>query len=187
MSWIQHMITSKLVLCLYFHNFKFKYFERKTGSGTVYFCCCGCEHDGKTLLATVYKTVTVEEDEELDEYLLTSIPECDDHVCVPSGTEISKKACIKRMEKMVADDPTQSIPEVYNEARKEFTKSMDMETKISFLQSLPSYRNLQSQLYKKRRDFIPPNPTEASGLDINSPWFIYNKETRESIGTCLSV
>ena len=159
-------------------------FRRKrnvAGSGTVYFCCCGCEHDGKTLLASAYKTVTEEEEEEADEYLLTSIPECDEHICVPSGTEVFKKACIKRMEKMVSDDPTQSIPEVYNEARKEFTKSMDMETKISFLQSLPSYRNIQSQLYKKRRDFIPPNPMEASGLDLNSPWFTYNKETGESI------
>ena len=42
-------------------------FRRKrnvAGSGTVYFCCCGRERDGKTLLASAYKTITEEEEEE---------------------------------------------------------------------------------------------------------------------------
>ena len=46
---------------------------------------------------------------------------------------------------------------------------------------MPSFRNIQSQLYKKRRAFIPANPLLASGLETNSPWFTYNHKTGESI------
>jgi hypothetical protein len=46
---------------------------------------------------------------------------------------------------------------------------------------LPSYRNIQSQLYKKRRAFIPANPSLASGLETDSPWFTYNQKTGESV------
>ena len=42
-------------------------------------------------------------------------------------------------------------------------------------------RNIQSQLYKKRRSFIPANPLLASGLETNSPWFTYNHKTSMSI------
>ena len=144
------------------------------------FCCSGCEADGITLLAYAEKRI-IDDDELNDNYELKRLPTCEQHVCAPSGTEIHKKKCIANMKDLIAIDPTKPITEVYNEVRSNFTRDMELDEKITFLQDLPKFRSIQSDLYKKRREFIPPNPPTASGLDVDSDWFLYNSVTKESM------
>ena len=75
--------------------------KRDPKNGKVYFCCCACENDGRILIATANKIIKDEDDEEKDEYELVKVPACDDHVCAPSGTEILKKNCVRRMEEIL--------------------------------------------------------------------------------------
>ena len=49
---------------------------------------------------------------------------------------------------------------------------MDMDSKITFLQELPSFRKIQLCLYAKKREFIPPNPLAQGDLDVSSDWFL---------------
>ena len=122
----------------------------------------------------------IDQDELNDAYELKRLPTCEEHICAPSGTEIQRKKCITKMMECIGNDPTKPITEIYNEVRSNFTRCMEYDEKITFLQDLPTFRSLQSQLYVKRREYIPPNPSSPSELDVNSDWFLYNSETKES-------
>ena len=49
------------------------------------------------------------------------------------------------------------------------------------MQEIPSFRNVQSQLYKKCLEVIPANPKTAKDFDVNSPWLNIENKTNESI------
>ena len=51
-----------------------------------------------------------------------------------------------------------------------------MSERQSFLQEFPSFKAVRSQLYKKRRELIPKNPTTMKELETDLPWFLLNQE-----------
>ena len=85
------------------------------------------------------------------------------------------------MYKKVEEDPTRSVLEIYEEVRNGFTEGMNQSAMQSFLQEFPTWRSMQSQLYKKRREYIPANPIDMKDMETDSEWFNYNKQTLESI------
>ena len=85
------------------------------------------------------------------------------------------------MYKKVEEDPTRSVLEIYEEVRNGFTEGMNQSAMQSFLQEFPTWRSMQSQLYKKRREYIPDNPIDMKDMETDSEWFNYNKQTLESI------
>ena len=53
---------------------------------------------------------------------------------------------------------------------------MDSQEKVLFLSIFPSFRDIQSSLYKKRRELIPPNPKRMTDLKLDLPLFQYSQE-----------
>ena len=80
------------------------------------------------------------------------------------------------MYQKVEEDPTRSVLEIYEDVRSIFTEGMDQNTMQSFLQDFPSWRSIQSRLYRRRRDYIPANPAAMKDVDVEHDWFKYNKD-----------
>ena len=137
------------------YSFKRKLCPKMNGMAT--FACNECAKLDKCVLAKATKTCN-ETDELMDKYELIHLPPNTSHICAPSGVDILVKKCTQEMLNWVARDPTTSIPRIYLDVRSSFTKDMDIDSKMNFLQNLPNFRGVQSRLYKKRRDIIPPNP-----------------------------
>ena len=86
----------------------------------------------------------------------------------------------------VRDDPTKAIPSIYEEVRKKFSTDMTKDEKITFFQTLPTFRQIQANLYRTRRELIPANPHSQSDLNISSEWFLFYRKSGESFvkGDC---
>ena len=80
----------------------------------------------------------------------------------------------------VRDDPTKAIPSIYEEVRKKFSTDMTKDEKITFFQTLPTFRQIQANLYRTRRELIPANPHSQSDLNISSEWFLFDRKSGES-------
>ena len=161
---MQGKITTKVSLIIKSHIFR----KRKVHkSGVVVFTCNGCEADGKyvSALANV----------ENDKYQLIEAPPIDDHACWASGHQPAIKMASNLMHQMVREDPTRSVPQIYEQVREQFTVGMDNTTKMSFLSQFPLYRNMSANLYKTRREVIPSDPKEMTDLDVNLEWFHYSQ------------
>ena len=52
----------------------------------------------------------------------------------------------------VREDPSSSIPQIYETVRSSFTQDMSPEKKSQFLLKFPLYRNMSAHLYTKRRE-----------------------------------
>ena len=76
----------------------------------------------------------------------------------------------------VSQDPSRSINQIYEEVRNSFTQNMESQEKLLFLSAFPTFRDIQSSLYKKRREHIPPNPKKMTDLKLDLPLFKYNKD-----------
>ena len=44
---------------------------------------------------------------------------------------------------------------------------MEAEEKLLFLSNFPTFRQFQNQMYRKRRELIPPNPKTTIDLDVH--------------------
>ena len=80
------------------------------------------------------------------------------------------------MNSLVLADPTRSLVDIYETVRSNCTEDMDSETKISFLQEFPSFRTVQANLYRKRREIIPADPKAMTDLKVDLKLFQYNDE-----------
>ena len=128
--------------------------ERK--NGYTHFSCNSCtSFGGKGNYATAQK---FENTDGSIHYELKSWSE--HHECSPSSTNHLVKQFLDDLYKEVKTDPTKAIPTIYEEIRRKISKNLDKDQKISFLQEIPSQRNICSGLYKYRRDFIPAAPNE---------------------------
>ena len=71
-------------------------------------CNC-CLNLGENVYAHTHKEIIDESDPSQDEYALIKIPSSEEHVCVPSGDNLSKLAMLQAVEV----DPTRPIPQIY--------------------------------------------------------------------------
>ena len=76
----------------------------------------------------------------------------------------------------VSNSKTLSAQSVYEEVRNSFTQNMEAEEKLLVLSNFPTFRQFQNQMYRKRRDLIPPNPKTMIDLDVHLPMFQYNRD-----------
>ena len=116
--------------------------KRKEINERATFSCNLCEAEKRFVSATA---------EVVDgQYKLREFPKPEDHICWASGQDISIRAARTMMYKMIEEDPTRPVLDIYEEVRKTFTEGMDMTEMQAFLAEFPSYRAIQSRLYKKR-------------------------------------
>ena len=128
--------------------------ERK--NGYTYFSCNSCAQiGGKGSYATAQKSENADGSPSFE---LRSW--CNQHECSPSSTNHLVKEFLDHMYNEVKKDPTRAIPTIYEEIRGKISKNLDKDQKITFLQEIPSQRNICSSLYKYRREFIPAAPNE---------------------------
>ena len=137
--------------------------ERK--NGYTYFSCNSCAQiEGKGSYATAQKSENADGSPSFE---LRSW--CNQHECSPSSTNHLVKEFLDHMYNEVKKDPTRAIPTIYEEIRGKISKNLDKDQKITFLQEIPSQRNICSSLYKYRREFIPAAPNEY----VSSKIFIF--------------
>ena len=75
----------------------------------------------------------------------------------------------------VSRTPTESMQEIYEKVRNKFVSKMDMNRRLQFLQDFPSYRSIQSGLYRKKQEKIPSEPKTMRDLRVDSEWFKFNQ------------
>ena len=85
------------------------------------------------------------------------------------------------MRKKVQEDPNKPITQIYEEVRKKTFKSLDEFGQIQLSQDFPSFRVVQSSLYKERRCFIPPEPKSASDLQLDREMFYLKEDLKETM------
>ena len=109
-------------------------------------------------------------------YELVEWPRLKDHSCWADGNQFLHRKARDEMLSKVIEDPTRSALSVYEEVRNSFTQNMESENKLLFLSTFPTYREIQFQMYKKRRELIPPNPKTMTDLNVDLPMFQYTKD-----------
>ena len=75
----------------------------------------------------------------------------------------------------VTQDPTRSAQLVYEEVRNSFTENMESEEKFLFLSNFPTFKEFHTILYRKRLEFIPPNPKTMIDLNVDLPMLQYSR------------
>ena len=150
--------------------------DKKVGN-TALFTCNSCEKLGyRGVSASAVKTS--EDNDGKCEYELTRIPK--EHKCVPSSTTHLKKEFTKALYDEVAKNPLKSIGKIYEETRTRFASQLENENeKLTFLQDIPSFRSVNSDLYKHRQSFIPKAPSSYDDFDVSHEWFQFT--SNESI------
>ena len=76
----------------------------------------------------------------------------------------------------IDQDPFRSINQIYEEVRNSTTQTMTTQVKQLFLSVFPSFRTIQSKLYRKRWELIPPNPKRMTDLKLDLFLFQYSQE-----------
>ena len=70
----------------------------------------------------------------------------------------------------IKEDPMRKMPRVYQEVTAKITENLDHEERCALLQEFPTYRAVQSRLYKKKYEFVPRDPEEMKDFDADLPW-----------------
>ena len=141
------------------HEFIYKQHETKTGKGKgqkrllvslnippyfykrrvvrgqrAEFSCNGCQKLGFTSLAKA----SVEPNSHSNGHdLYTLIDFSKEHMCAPSGIEVLVQEFKKRLLQRVTEDPTESIPAIYESTVCEFESKLHGEEVLSFLRDIP--------------------------------------------------
>ena len=118
---------------------------------------------------------------EEDQYLLQYAPPFEEHVCQQNGLETIIKVAKLEMRKKVQEDPNNPIPQIYDEIRKKSFKTLDQFGQTQLAQQFPSFRQVQSELYKERRCFIPPEPKTCADLDLGRDMFYLDEDHKETM------
>ena len=135
------------------YNFRRKE-DAKNLMGIVRFTCKSCEKIHKTVIA---KAVKIGEGADLA-YELIEVPDPEAHSCVSMPTSDRSDNFMDACYDEVKKDPTKAIPTIYNEVRNALGRDLTETERRRFFQEIPSQRNCQSNLYKYRRNFVPPEP-----------------------------
>ena len=144
-------------------------------NGTIVFSCNGCELQSTTLFAVA----KMDED---GKYELLDWPRSNDHCCWADVTQALIRKARNQMFDKVREDPSRSIPQIYETVRSSFTQDMSPEKKSQFLLKFPLYRNMSAHLYTKRREQIPADPKLMTDFNIDLEMFLYKGEESVCIG-----
>ena len=144
--------------------------KRRTVNGSVFFSCNTCETSYNTHLSAIAK---IKED---GAYELIKWPSSKDHACWSDGNQALIRQARTEMFTKITENPSRSILQIYEEVRNSITQSMDSQEKVLFLSVFPTFRQIQSSLYKKRRELIPPNPQRMTDLKLDLPLFQYSQD-----------
>ena len=164
----------KVSLLIGNHVFRKRRIEK---SGLVSFTCNGCETSVPKRYLSAFARVKEDGSYELAEW-----PRLEDHCCWADGNRALIRKARNEMFEKVSQDPSRSINQIYEEVRNSFTQNMESQEKLLFLSAFPTFRDIQSSLYKKRREHIPPNPKKMTDLKLDLPLFKYNKD--ETVVKC---
>ena len=93
-----------------------------------------------------------------------------------TGTEAAIKVARMEMRKRVQEDPSRPIPQIYEEVRKETFNQFDESGQFAIAADFPPFRSVQSELFKERRCFIPPEPKSVQDLDLESGFLFEGEE-----------
>lgn len=85
------------------------------------------------------------------------------------------------MRKKVQVDPNKTIPQIYDKICKKSFKTLDQFGQTQLAQQFPSFRQVQSELYKERRCFIPPEPKTCADLDLGRDMFYLDEDHKETM------
>jgi hypothetical protein len=149
--------------------FRKKKDTKKKSGGLILFCCCRCESLGVNTLAHARKYLG----ENGPSFCLETFDF--DHKCAPSSVQDLVFRFIQRLYQAVEDDPLKSMNAIYEETRSEFTRPLDQDSQIIFLQDIPSLVAISANLYRKRREFIPREPKCQSDFDTSAACFLINR------------
>ena len=84
-----------------------------------------------------------------------------------NGLETIIKVAKLEMRKKVQEDPNKPIPQIYKEIFDKSFKSLDEFGQTQLAEQFPSFRHVQSELYKERRYFIPQEPVNYDHYDVD--------------------
>ena len=152
------------------HTFK----KIRTRDDITYFYCVDCQRMKKVVSAVA--TYCPGEDPMDDRYTLEEAPAIDEHCCAQTGTEAVIKVARMEMRKRVQEDPSRPIPQIYEEVRKETFNQFDESGQFAIAADFPPFRSVQSELFKERRCFIPPEPKSVQDLDLESGFLFEGEE-----------
>ena len=80
------------------------------------------------------------------------------------------KEALDKMYCQVKEDPTKKIPRVYQEVTAKITENLDYDERCALLQEWPTFRAVQSRLYKKKYELVPRDPENMKDFDADLHW-----------------
>ncbi len=126
-------------------------FKKKSGvksTGKVSFICNGCHKLGHYTYASAIKSLDKDDNET---YTLKTWP--DEHVCSPTKTDHLVQQFRKALYDSARMKSNRSIPECYNEVKKDFLEDIESEAdKSAFLNDAPTFESMKVNLYRARRE-----------------------------------
>ena len=158
----------KVSLIIGNHIFRKRRVEK---SGLVSFTCNGCETSIPKRYISAFARVNEDGSYELVEW-----PRMEDHTCWADINKARIRKARNEMFEKVQQHPSKSCLQIYEEVRNSFTQDMDSQEKLLFLSDFPTFRDVQSNLYKKRRELIPPNPKKMIDLKLDLSLFLYSDD-----------
>ena len=156
-------------------------FKRKrncVGPGKVFFACTSCESLKRYLHAQALKEI---HEDGSETYTLLSAPHSSKHVCAISTTAILTKQFRRELYQEIALNPIKPLPTIYEEVRNDMCKDLSHDERVAFLQDIPTYSDVQANLYVYRKEFIPGQPKTQGEVDATSDWFLFSQLSGESM------
>ena len=158
--------SGKVTLVIENHIFRRRYVRGDLAT----FTCTGCEKISRKTPGgnKVKKEASAVAQISDDGYLLVQVDE--EHKCWDSGFRVKIKEAVEEMYSKIKEDPMRKMPRVYQEVTAKITENLDHEERCALLQEFPTYRAVQSRLYKKKYEFVPRDPEEMKDFDADLPW-----------------
>ena len=103
---------------------------------------------------------------------LEEAPGDEEYKCWASGFNVRIKEAVEEMYAKVEEDPTRKIPRIYQEVRSKITENLDLDERCALLQEFPTFRGIQSRLYKKKYEYVPRDPENMKDFDPDILWCI---------------
>ena len=132
--------------------------------GLVQYRCLGCANLKQGNTYAKARKVSVDENGK-PTYVLEQAPKSEDHQCAPSSMNRKIQDFIPLCKRLIRGDQFETIGNIYKLARAQTKKGMTALQEIDFNAQSTSLENCNSQLYKYRSSFYPPDPkTSVSSL-----------------------
>ena len=167
--------TISFMLFMGSHTYK----HRNNYKENHYFSCTDCLKHKRSVNAVANLVYGETKDE--DKYVLQYAPPLEDHVCQQTGVEAIIKVAKLQMRQEVQADSNKEIPQIYEKIRKKSFKDLDEFAQIQLSQHFPSYRAVQSELYKERRSHVPPEPKCAADINLEKDLFYVDIDHKETM------